>query len=159
MAQADNENESIQSARRGVVAVIVRKTVSDCNIVAWSSKSRFLVIRRSQAVVAPGMYCFPGGGIEAQETDEAALIRELREELAVEIRPCRLLWNSITPWNVHLSWWLSELASADEFIPNLAEVESVHWLTSKEMLELPDLLASNRHFLELWAKNQDHWCA
>jgi 8-oxo-dGTP pyrophosphatase MutT (NUDIX family) len=25
---------------------------------------QFLVIRRSQTVAAPGMYCFPGGGIE-----------------------------------------------------------------------------------------------
>ena len=38
--------------RRGVVAVVVLE-------------ERFLVIRRSQEVVAPGTYCFPGGAVEA----------------------------------------------------------------------------------------------
>ena len=135
--------DSCQPVRRGVVAVIVRE-------------GRFLVIRRSQTVIAPGMYCFPGGGIEGQETDATALVRELREELAVEIRANRLLWTCVTPWNVHLSWWLSEFVSTGELelIPNPAEVESVHWLTCEEMLALPDLLASNRCFLDAVSKKQ-----
>lgn len=127
--------------RRGAVAVIV------CG-------PRLLVIRRSQAVVAPGMYCFPGGGIEGQETDEEALVRELFEELAVEVRAQRLLWRSITPWNVELSWWLTELISVAAPAPNPAEVESVHWLTPDEMLRLPGLLESNRHFLDAMAQGQ-----
>ena len=76
--------------RRGVVAVVVRD-------------GRFLVIRRSQQVVAPGAFCFPGGGIEPGETEEAALVRELREELDVLVRPIRLVWRSLTPWNVALA--------------------------------------------------------
>ncbi len=46
--------------RRGVVAVVMRG-------------DRFLTIRRSAEVLAPGKYCFPGGGIEAGETEVAAL--------------------------------------------------------------------------------------
>jgi len=123
-----------ESQRRGAVAVIVRG-------------SRLLVIRRSKSVVAPGMYCFPGGGIEEHETAEAAVVRELQEELAVEVRPTRLLWESVTPWKVQLSWWLSELAASAVPTPNPTEVESIHWLTPEEMLVLPELLESNRHFL------------
>jgi len=46
------KDESPLSPRRGVVAVVMRG-------------EQFLVIRRSQHVRAPGMYCFPGGTIEA----------------------------------------------------------------------------------------------
>jgi 8-oxo-dGTP pyrophosphatase MutT (NUDIX family) len=125
--------------KRGVVAVI-------------RDGERFLVIRRSQLVRAPGMYCFPGGGIEPGETEEQALCRELVEELAVCGRPLRRLWESVTPWQVHLAWWLAEIAAADSIVPQPAEVQSHHWLTAAEIRSLPQLLASNVEFLDAWER-------
>jgi 8-oxo-dGTP pyrophosphatase MutT (NUDIX family) len=125
--------------KRGVVAVIVRG-------------ERFLVIRRSQHVRAPGMYCFPGGGIEPGETEQQALVRELAEELAVAARPIRRLTESVTPWRVHLAWWLAEIDAGSELVAQPNEVESFHWLTAAEIRKLPNLLASNVEFLEAWEK-------
>jgi 8-oxo-dGTP diphosphatase len=113
-----------------------------------------LVIRRSATVVAPLAYCFPGGGIESQETEPAALIRELREELAVIVQPVRQLWRSTTPWNVELSWWQADLPADARIVPNPAEVASLHWHTPEEMSVLPGLLESNRHFLEAWRRGE-----
>lgn len=123
------------SGHRGSVAVIVRR-------------GRLLVIRRSQRVVAPGAFCFPGGGIQADESEQEALVRELREELGVAVRPQRRLWQSITPWRVELAWWLADLDPEAEPVPNPAEVESVHWVTPEELARLPDLLETNRQFLQ-----------
>lgn len=109
---------------------------------------RFLVIRRSRWVVAPRAFCFPGGGIRPEESEQEALVRELREELAATVRPLRRIWQSVTPWDVQLSWWLAGLEADAPLVPNPAEVESVHWLTPGEMARLPELLESNRHFLE-----------
>lgn len=121
--------------RRGVVGVAV------CD-------GRFLVIRRSRFVEAPGAYCFPGGAIEPGETEEMALKREFQEELSAQVWPVRPLWRSLTSWEVELAWWLVELR-ADAVLTNLArEVESFHWLMPEEMRELPQLLESNRHFLD-----------
>ena len=117
-----------------------------------------LVIRRSQSVVAPLTYCFPGGGIEAGESEETALIREIREEIGVEVRPVRRLWQCVTAWKVELAWWLAELDQAARPIPNPAEVASIHWYTPAEMAQLPALLASNRLFLELIASGQITLC-
>lgn len=129
--------------RRGAVAVI-------------RNSDRLLVIRRSQHVVAPGAYCFPGGGIEAGETVEMALVRELREELNVDILPVRSIWRSVTPWQVHLDWWLARLAPDAELHPAPAEVESFHWYTIDELSRLPDLLESNRQFLAALARGEIH---
>ena len=117
-------------------------------------RGQFLVIRRSRAVVAPLAYCFPGGAIEAGESDEQAVSREFREELWAEIRPLRHLWRSVTPWGVALTWWLSELSPESTPVANPAEVESVHWFTPQEMLQLPELLESNRDFLAAIARRE-----
>lgn len=121
--------------RSGVVAVVVRE-------------GRFLVIRRSDEVVAPGMICFPGGGIEGEESEEETLVREIREELGVAITPVRRVWRSVTPWNVELAWWLSRIDNGQPVRPNPAEVASAHWHSVEEMRRLPNLLESNHHFLD-----------
>jgi NAD+ diphosphatase len=108
-----------------------------------------LVIRRARSVVAPLTYCFPGGGIEGDETEVETLVREFREEIAVEVRPVRRLWQCVTDWKVELGWWLAEIAPDAAPAPNPREVESIHWFTPTEMLQLPELLPSNREFLEM----------
>lgn len=122
------------SAVEGVAAVIVRA-------------GRLLVIQRSHLVVAPGAYCFPGGAIEAGETEAQALVREIQEELSVPVRPLRRIWSSVTPWHVSLAWWTASLADDLSPAPNPAEVAAVHWYTTREMAALPGLLESNYDFL------------
>ena len=121
--------------RRGVVGMAVRD-------------GRMLVIRRSRTVVAPLVYCFPGGGIEPGESEAEALAREFREEIGIDAKPVRRLWHCVTRWKVDLAWWLVEIAAAATPIANPAEVESIHWFAPDEMARLPDLLDSNREFLE-----------
>lgn len=119
----------------GVVAVVVRD-------------DRFLVIRRSQQVRAPGMYCFPGGGIEANEAEPTAVQREMLEELSATVQPVRRLWHYVTSWGVDLAWWLVELPLEAELLQNPAEVEEFFWLTVAEIRALPKLLESNGQFLD-----------
>jgi len=125
----------VAPVRYGVVAVVPRS-------------GRLLVIRRSEFVLAPRAICFPGGGIEPGETEPQALVREIQEELGVEIRPLRCLWRSITAWRIALSWWLAALPPDAEPAPNPAEVEAIHWLVPEEIRAHPDLLQGNVGFLE-----------
>lgn len=102
---------------------------------------RYLLIRRSQHVPAPGMWCFPGGGVEPGETQYAALIRECREELSATIRPIEVVWLWRQPGLV-LHWWRVELRCA-ALIANPAEVSEFAWLSRTELISHPLLLPSN----------------
>ncbi len=127
--------------KRGVVAVIARE-------------GQLLVIRRSQLVVAPGAYCFPGGGVADGESEEAAVVREMQEELGVDAKPVRRLWQSVTPWGVELDWWMVELHADAILLPNVEEVAEVEWLQPAEIRELDGLLESNHHFFEAWDRGE-----
>ena len=138
---ADMDSSPELSRRRGVVAVVTRG-------------ERFLVIRRSQHVRAPGMHCFPGGTIEPGESEIEATRRELLEELSLTATPMQLLWRSVTPWNIELAWWSVEIDPSADPIPNPLEVQACHWLTVAEIRSLPQLLASNLEFLDAWESGQ-----
>jgi 8-oxo-dGTP diphosphatase len=55
-------------------------------IALLDADSRVLLARRPAGKSMAGLWEFPGGKLEAGETPEAALVRELREELGVDIR-------------------------------------------------------------------------
>ena len=127
--------------RRGVVAVITRR-------------QRLLIIRRSLTVPAPGKLCLPGGGIEQGESEPEALVREMQEELAIDICPIRLCWRSVTPWGTNLAWWLADLD--DSVVPraNPAEVAEVHWMTAEEIRCAVGILPSLPPFVEAWQRGE-----
>lgn len=49
-------------------------------------ENKVLAMQRSEQMTLPGMWEFPGGKIEADETEEQALSREIKEELNIEIQ-------------------------------------------------------------------------
>jgi 8-oxo-dGTP diphosphatase len=51
---------------------------------------RVLIVRRARPP-ANGLYTLPGGGVELGETLEQAVIREIREETALDIEPVALV--------------------------------------------------------------------
>ncbi len=126
--------------KRAVVAVILRQ-------------NQFLTIRRSQTVAAPGKICFPGGGIEAGESEEAALIREIQEELGISATVSNRLYENDTGWGTSVAWWLTHIAEDAQVQINEEEVAHWDWMPPSIMLRHPDLLSSNRDFLASWGKS------
>ena len=122
-------------SKRGVVGVIMRE-------------ERFLIIRRSLTVTAPGRLCLPGGGIEQGETEPEALVREMQEELAIDVSPVRRCWRSVTSWGTNLAWWLAEMGPEVQPVANPAEVAEVRWMSTTEIRCEKEMLPSLPAFVD-----------
>lgn len=141
--------KSTQSAARsssrkpghGAVAIIVED-------------GKFLVIRRSHKVRAPNLMCFAGGTIEAGETPEVAIVRELEEELHLKGTAIEQVWHSVTSWGTKLEWILVERDPNSEPVANPDEVAEWMWLSGEELLQHPKLLPSVPVFYKAWAKGE-----
>ncbi len=95
---------------------------------------------------------FPGGKIEAGETPEEALIREIKEELATTIRPERFVMTVEYDYpEFHLSMDCF-ICSIVEGEPELLEHESACWLTMEHLHDMnwlpADLLVVDRLSLQ-----------
>ena len=116
-------------------------------VVVVHRAGRFLMIKRAQGILAGGAWCFVGGSIEHGELQAEAAVREFREEVAGVVRPTRKIWEYTRPdGKLLLHWWLAELDDGP-LIANPAEVAEIRWCSPEEIESLPDLLESNRAFM------------
>lgn len=105
---------------------------------------RVLAARRTRPAVAAGRWEFPGGKVEPGETPDEALVREVREELGVEVAVSRWLAASAPIGTTHLL----TVAVADLLTgsPRPTEHDALRWLGPDE-LEDVDWLDPDRPFL------------
>lgn len=53
--------------------------------VITDSQQRFLIAKRPSHVAHPGLWEFPGGKLEGNESSSVALIREVQEEIGLQV--------------------------------------------------------------------------
>jgi 8-oxo-dGTP diphosphatase len=105
--------------------------------------ARLLVARRTAPPQFAGMWEFPGGKVEAGETAEAALHRELAEELGIEVQlGPELDSGNTTGWTLNerasMRVWFAELTSGEP--RPLEDHDELRWVSladSDEALGLP----------------------
>jgi 8-oxo-dGTP diphosphatase len=105
---------------------------------------RVLATRRTQPPETAGRWELPGGKVDAGESAEEALVRELREELACTVRPTgRLAGDQPVGTDHVLQVLLAELVDGE---PVPGEHDMVRWLAPEELDDL-DWLEPDRPFL------------
>jgi NAD+ diphosphatase len=117
----------------------------------------------------PGMYSILAGFVEAGESLEACVVREMREEVGLDVREVRYLGSQ--PWPFPRSLMLGFAALADPEQPLVfhdGEIAEAHWFTRAEVraalaggdwgrrrddsrLFLPSSISIARDIVEAWA--------
>lgn len=98
-----------------------------------------LVAQRPEGKQLAGLWEFPGGKVDPGERPEAALIRELREELSIEVRePCLapLTFASHAYDDFHLLMPLYICRRWEGFVA-AREGQALKWLRPARLRDLP----------------------
>jgi 8-oxo-dGTP diphosphatase len=98
--------------------------------------NRYLVTMRDKNRYQGGLWEFPGGKIETDETKEEALMREIKEELNCTIKVGQLIKDYTHSYPELTVRLITYLCSIEEGMPELSEHESMKWVTKEEMKKL-----------------------
>jgi len=120
----------------------------------FSRDNKVLAMKRASHKPIPGKWEFPGGKIEPGETPEQAIIREIKEELNIEITNLSHFDNSITTtaeWEVELDCFFVQTEtmptnSTDHDEMRWVEIDKLHeldWLEAD--IKVIEKLQSERH--------------
>ncbi len=112
---------------------------------------RLLIGQRRRNDTSPLKWEFPGGKIHDGEAPEAALARELREELGATLRKCaeiaRVTHNyADTAEEIEVQFFAAEIVE-EVVAPNA--FEQLHWVLPKELAEYDFLTANARLVADL----------
>ncbi|MFF4357909.1 NUDIX domain-containing protein [Streptomyces sp. NPDC001604] len=109
---------------------------------------RVLAIRRGPGVPRPGYWQPLSGKVEPGETQEQAVVREVREEVGLTVSPLAKVWESETDDGLfRLHWWTAD-ATTGEIVPDPVEVAETRWVTPEEFLALTPVFDGDREFFE-----------
>ena len=112
----------------------------------YDQAGRVLIAQRPPGKHMAGRWEFPGGKVGRNETESAALARELREELGVDVtaaRPFMRLTHSYDDRDVELSLWIIEQFTGT---PASLDAQQLKWVVPAQ-LPAEDILEADQPFV------------
>lgn len=97
----------------------------------------YLACRRGGNHELAGKWEFPGGKVEANETDEGALVREISEELGIQVLvEDFIIQSTITRGLGEINMFTYFVRLTGDRPTQSSDHDRLEWLTAKELLRL-----------------------
>jgi 8-oxo-dGTP diphosphatase len=112
----------------------------------FDDAGRVLIAQRPAGKPLAGRWEFPGGKVDAGESEHGALLRELREELGIEVvaaRPFMRLTHAYAERDVELSLWIVERFAGE---PRSLDAQALKWVTPARLAD-EDILEADQPFI------------
>lgn len=94
---------------------------------------KILLAKRYDDDTAGGLWEFPGGGVERDETPDFCIVRELKEEIDMDVSPISLYDAISTDWGGIILIYLCE----GKGVPKPIECQAIKWVKPEELLDYP----------------------
>jgi A/G-specific adenine glycosylase len=106
-------------------------------IIERDADNKVLIALRPNNAMLGGLWEFPGGKKEENETIQQTVERELNEELGVEVKAYKEMMNfkhTYSHFSITMHAWHCKLLSGE---PKPKESQEVRWVTKQELEEYP----------------------
>ena len=117
----------------------VRPTVLVAAVALIDAEGKILLAKRPEGKSMAGLWEFPGGKVKEGEAPESALVRELKEELGIDVEPGALRGLTIVSHAYEDFHLLMSLYLCREWrgAPQGREGQECLWVAPEEMRALP----------------------
>lgn len=112
-------------------------------------KGQYLIQKRPMKGLFPGMWEFPGGKIQSGEIPEEACIREINEELGIDVKIKQLLMthkHAYTKFLVNLHVFICEIQKGK---PKPKQAQQLRWADLEQLDDLPFPAANQKIIQQL----------
>lgn len=113
----------------------------------YDAQGRVLIAERPRGTHMAGRWEFPGGKLTPGEDERAALVRELAEELGIEVwdaQPFMRLRHAYPDRDVELSLWIIVSYAGT---PESLDAQQLRWVPPAQLAG-EDILEADRPFIE-----------
>ena len=103
------------------------------SIIFINDNNEILLFLRDEkpSIPFPNMWDLPGGHVEENETPKQCIVREIKEEMELDIKECELFSVNELPDRIEYTFWKKTNLDIDRI--RLHEGQYLKWFTEKEI--------------------------
>ena len=124
--------------------MIMNKQRKGCSIIFINDANQILLFLRDNkpTIPYPNMWDFLGGQIEEGETPAECIIREIKEEINLELKDVHYLMTENFPDRIEYVFYKRINLDISEIV--LTEGQKIQWFTKEELEQMETVLGVNK---------------